>query len=716
MRQVLQSYRTGELELADVPAPVLEQGSVLVLTRASLVSVGTERMVMDLAKKSLVGKARARPDLVRKVMERVARDGLVAAGKAVLNKLDQTIPHGNSCVGRAIAVAEDVGGITVGDRVACAGAKYANHAEVNLVPKNLCARVPESVDDEAASFVTVGAIALQGIRTASPTLGETFAVIGLGLIGQLVAQLLRANGCRVLGVDLDARKVALARELGADAAVTRDADVTAAALALTNGRGVDGVLICAATGSNDPVVLAGELCRDRGRVVVVGAVGMEVPRRPYYDKEISFHQSRSYGPGRYDPSFEESGHDYPIGYIRWTEQRNMEAFLGACASGALRTRELVTHRFSIGRAQEAYALIASGADPLGVILEYPARQAAADERVLTVPRPAAQRDGKIRIGFIGAGAFAGGTLVPAFARQRGVRLETIVSARGYSARHVATRFKFASFGSDAEAVAKDGGLDAVVIATRHNLHATQARLALESGKHVFVEKPLALRDEELERVIEAARSAGTVLAVGYNRRFSPLGEELARFFSGRREPLVMHYRVNAGQIPSESWIHDPAIGGGRIIGEVCHFIDFCAFLAASSPTTVYAQAVGPAGAARADDNVDLSVRFADGSLATIAYVATGDPTVGKEHVEVLGDGAYAALDDFRDLLLVRGGRRKHVKKAAQDKGHRACAAAFIEGMRGTREPQGLASLASITRATFAAVESLSTGEPVAVRA
>jgi predicted dehydrogenase/NADPH:quinone reductase-like Zn-dependent oxidoreductase len=711
MRQVLQSYRTGDLSLTDVPAPGLEPGSLLVLTTRSLISVGTERQAMDLAKRSLVGKARARPDLVKKVMGRLSRDGLVATGKAVFNKLDQPIPLGYSAVGRVLAVGEGVSGISEGDRVACAGAKVANHAEVNLVPKNLCARIPEALSDDAAAFVTLGAIALQGVRTANPTMGETFAVIGLGLIGQLGAQLLRASGCRVIGIDLDDRKIALARELGADAAVNRSGDVAGAVAALTGGRGVDGVLITAATSSNDPVVLAGDLCRDRGRVVVVGAVGMEVPRRPYYDKELSFHQSRSYGPGRYDPSYEEQGNDYPIGYVRWTEQRNMEAFLHQCAIGAVRTDRLISHRFPIERAEEAYQLIGGG-DPLGVLLEYPAKETPSRTVAVAVPKPV---DGAVRVGVIGAGGFAAGVLVPAMAAAKDARLVAIASNRGFSARHLADKYHFESCTTDADSITGHEGLDAVFIVTRHDQHAAQASAALRAHKHVFVEKPVAIDRPGLSEVLAAQAASGRILTVGFNRRFSPLARELFAFFEKRRSPLVMHYRVNAGEIPADSWIHDPAVGGGRIIGEGCHFIDFCAYLAGAPPVSVFAQGISPAGGARADDNVDISVRFADGSLATIAYVATGDATAGKERLEVLGDAASAVLEDFRTLSLRRSGKERKVKKMGQDKGHRAGVLAFIEAIKaGGAPPIPVATIAAVTEATFAAVESLATGEPVSL--
>ncbi|MBS2027851.1 MAG: bi-domain-containing oxidoreductase [Deltaproteobacteria bacterium] len=712
MKQVLQSYRTGVLRVAEVPAPGVEPGSVLVQTSASLVSVGTERMTVELAKKSLVGKARERPDLVKKVVDRVQRDGLVTTAGAVFNKLDSPIPLGYSCVGKIIAVGEGVSGLSVGDRVACAGAKVANHAEVNLVPVNLCAAVPTDVDDEAAAFVTVGAIALQGVRTAVPTLGESFAVIGLGLLGQLAAQLLRANGCKVIGIDLDPKKVELAKTLGADAAVTRDADVLQTVLQHTGGRGVDGVIITAATSSNDPVELAGELCRDRGRVVVVGAVKMEVPRRPYYDKELSFFQSRSYGPGRYDPAYEDQGHDYPIGYVRWTEQRNMSAFLEQCARGAVKVAPLISHRFEIAKAEDAYALITGGGEPLGVLLTYP-EQAVAPTRTVNIS-PARSSSGAPRIGFIGAGAFASGVLVPALAGA-GAELVNIASARGFSARHLAERHGFQKCSTDADELLRDKDVDAVFIATRHNLHAKQTIAAFEAGKHVFVEKPLALTEEELAAILQVQRESGKLLAVGFNRRFAPLSIELRDFVRARNSPLVMHYRVNAGVIPNDLWIQDPKIGGGRIIGELCHFVDLCAFLADEPPIEVFAHGVSPHGGARSDDNVNVSLRFADGSIATIAYVATGDTSAGKEQLEVLGGGMHAVLDDFRELNLRRGGKKTRSRKLVQDKGHKAGVRAFIDAVRsGLGPPIPVRTLAATTRATFGAVRALESGQPVAI--
>ncbi|MBN2576786.1 MAG: bi-domain-containing oxidoreductase [Deltaproteobacteria bacterium] len=709
MKQVIQSYRTGELRVADVPAPGVEPGAVLVATAASLVSIGTEKMVMDLAKKSLLGKARDRPDLVKKAIQRIGRDGVAATVSAVRSKLAQPIPLGYSLVGRVVAVGDGVAGIDVGARVACAGAKVANHAEVNLVPQNLCALVPEGVPDEVAAFVTVGAIALQGVRVAGVALGEVCAVIGLGLIGQLTVQLVKAAGGRVLGIDLDPAKVELAQRLGADAAMLRSDDVAARAAALTAGRGVDAVLITAATSSNDPVQLAGEMCRDRGRVVAVGAVGMQIPRRPYYDKELSFYLSRSYGPGRYDPLYEESGIDYPIGYVRWTEQRNMEAFLDQCAAKRLNLAPLVSHRFPIERAQEAYKLIEGGASALGIVLTYPGQPAA--ERTVEVPARGAPIRGDVGVSVIGAGAFASGVLAPALAKVPGVRLDTIVSARGLSARHLADKLGFSSCSTDATA-ALGGNTVAVVIATRHNLHASQAIAALRAGKHVFVEKPLCLSAQELDEILAERERASKLLMVGYNRRFSPLARDLAAFLAGRRAPLVMCYRVNAGIIPADSWIHDPEVGGGRIIGEICHFIDLAAFFAGAPPVRVSCQGVAPGSSARHDDNVLVTLGFGDGSLCNIAYVANGDASAGKERLEVIGDGVWAALEDFRSLELRRGGKRRVIRKLVQDKGHPAELAAFVDAIRsGGPPPIDVATLAATSRATFAAVESLRDGAP-----
>ncbi len=741
MKQVLQSYRTGELRVADVPAPGVERGSLLVHTRVSLVSAGTERATVELAQKSLLGKARARPDLVKKVLERVARDGLIATGKAAFQKLDSPIPLGYSCAGVVLEVGDGVPGFSVGDRVACAGAKVANHAEINLVPHHLCARIPDGVADEDAAFVTLGAIALHGVRQASPTLGEVFGVIGLGLIGQLAAQLLRASGCLVLGVDLDPAKVALARSLGCEAALLRSDDLAAAVRGLTSGRGLDGVILAAATPSSDPVELAGELCRDRGRVVALGATGLTVPRRPYYDKELVLLQSRSYGPGRYDPAYEEGGVDYPAGYVRWTEGRNLEAFLAQVAAGRVRAQPLVSHRFPIERAQEAYGLLQGASapedslveqpsapagdgaaapgpgrvrvpgEPLGILLTYP--QGPIPARTVTVGSWRA-RKGVVRVGFIGAGNFAAGTLVPLFAQQDGVKLTAIASARGASARHLAERHQISCATTDAAAILEGDEVDAVVIATRHDKHAALAAQALRAGKHVFVEKPLALDEAGLRDVLAAQAGSGKQLFVGYNRRFAPMTLALKELFANRRGPLVLSLRVNAGELPATSWVHDPREGGGRLVGEGCHFVDLCAAIAGAPVTRVFAQGVLPSGGARADDNFVLDLRLGDGSIASLVYTAQGDPSAGKERVEVFGDGAWALLDEFRRLELRRGGKLRTERALAQDKGHKAGVAAFIDSITTGKAAVSPQDLAATSRATFAAAEALRGGDAVPI--
>ena len=708
MKQVLQSYRTGDITVTDVPAPsAAEPGGLLVRTTASLVSAGTERMAMELGKKSLAGKARARPDLVQKVFQKLARDGMVATARTVFAKLDVPNPLGYSCAGLVVD-AEDAP-FAMGERVACAGAKVANHAEMNAVPRNLCARVPAGISDEEASFVTVGAIALHGVRTAQVQLGERVAVVGLGLIGMVAMQLLRAHGCKVLGVDLDPSKLELAEALGCDAVARPGPEAVDMMAGLSNGRGADAVVICAATTSNDPVALAGELARDRARIVAVGAVGMNLPRRPYYDKELVFLQSRSYGPGRYDPTYEERGVDYPIGFVRWTEQRNLESFLEAIASGAVNVKRLISHRFPIEKAEDAYTLIsgATGEPFLGVVLTYGTEGEPAKTVEVRSSAPDEGWRDRAGLAFVGAGSFATGVLVPAFSKVEGTRLVSIASARGVTARHLAEKFQFARATSDLTEQLADPAVDAVVIATRHNLHAAQTIAALNAGKHVFVEKPLALDAASLAEVMAAREKSGRLLMVGFNRRFSPLARELKRRFEKRATPLVVQYRVNAGPMPADSWVKDLAVGGGRIVGEACHMVDLVSYLCDAVPVRVFAERAG-----QSDDDVAITLRLGDGSVATIHYVASGDPAFPKERLEVVGDGAVATLDDFKALEFAKG-KRQRATSLLQDKGHATEAVAFVEAVKhGGPPPISYESLEATTRATFAALESLATGLPV----
>jgi predicted dehydrogenase len=714
VKQVLQHVRSGRLEVAEVPEPACRAGGIVVRNACSLISAGTERMVVEFAGKSLIGKARERPDLVKQALDKAMKDGLIPTVRAVLTRLDQPIALGYSCAGRVVEVGRGAEEFAVGDRVACAGMGYASHADVVFVPRNLAVPIPETISFEDASYVTLGAIALQGVRIADVRLGERVAVLGLGLLGQLAVQILRAGGCQVIGVDLDPAKVALARTLGADAAVVRSDDVAAAVAAFTGGSGVDAVIVAAATESNDPTELAGEICRDRGRVCVIGAVRMDVPRKAYYEKELELRLSRSYGPGRYDPEYEEHGRDYPIGYVRWTERRNMEEFLRLVAAGYVTPGRLTTHRFSIAEADRAYDLIMreSGDAFAGVVLTYPAAAPTAAARTHAI-KPHRAVPGKVGVGFIGAGNFARAVLLPVFARTDGVTLVGIATASAMTSKAAGQKFGFSYCTTEAAKVIEDETVDAVVIATRHGSHARLAADALRAGKAVFVEKPLALDEEGLQSVLVAQAESGGVLSVGFNRRFSPLAAELkaAMLVGG---PLAMTYRINAGPVPRESWIHDPEDGGGRIIGEVCHFVDLAQYLTDDVPAEVFAaRLAGSEGAVR--DTLSVVLRFPGGSVASLNYFANGDRSFPKERLEVFGDGRIAILDDFRTLMLSRNGRRSRRRRWFQDKGYKQEIIAFVRAVReGGELPIPLRSLIAATRATFAMEESLRTGLPCPV--
>lgn len=717
MKSIVQNYGKGELAVTDVPIPALQPGGILVRNAVSLISAGTEKLMVDLAQKSLAGKAKERPDLVRKVLDKVRKDGLMATLETVRSRLDAPIPLGYSCAGRVIAVGADVDTFQIGDRVACAGAGYANHAEVVFVPKHLAVTVPPSVSAEKACFTTVGAIALQGLRLAKPELGETVAVIGLGLVGLLAAQLARAAGCRVVGMDLSSERCRQAMDLGIDDAVTDGEQLAERCRQLTAGHGADKVIVAASTKSSQPIALAGEISRQQGIVAVVGAVGMDVPRQPYYDKELVLRVSRSYGAGRYDPEYEEKGRDYPIGYVRWTENRNMEAFVQQLARGAVQTEPLVSHRFDIGNADQAYGLISGkGQEPyLGILLQYP--EAPEDDssevlasRVDLTSATASARRVAVGFGVLGAGQFASGVLLPALDALPDVRLVGVATATGIKAQHVAKKHSFAFATTDGEEILAHADVDAVLIATRHHLHADQVLAAIDAGKHVFVEKPLCLHRDELAEISEARRQVADptpLLMVGFNRRFAPMAQRLHRHFKGVDEALVMHYRVNAGYIPLDHWTQDIEQGGGRILGEVCHFVDFLTFLAGAPPVSVSAQGLSN-GERYRDDNLVATLAFENGSIGTITYVANGAKGLAKEYVEVSGGGRSAVLDNFRRLELYDGGRRQ-VEKARwrQDKGHRDQLAAFVAAVQsGGPPPIPWMDIVRVTETTFDIVDRL----------
>ena len=754
MKQVLQNLKTGAIEIADVPMPLCRPGHLLIATRRSLISAGTERMLVEFGQASLLAKARARPDQVRQVLDKIRTNGLLSTLEAVFARLDQPLPLGYCNAGVVLEVGKGVTGFSVGDRVVSNGP----HAEVVCVPQNLCARIPDNVSDDEAAFTVLAAVGLQGIRLANPTLGENVAVLGLGLVGLLTVQLLVANGCRVLGTDFDAHRLELARQFGAQTVdLSAGQDPVQAALAFSDGRGVDAAIITASTTSSEPVHQAARMCRQRGRIVLVGVTGLELNRADFYEKELTFQVSCSYGPGRYDPNYEEKGHDYPYGFVRWTAQRNFQAVLNLMAAGRLDVTPLITHRFPIEEAPKAYDLITgkTGEPFLGVLIIYPdqpnlsrrvgIRPGTDDRR----PRPVSsvlRPPSPVAIGLLGAGNFATTTLLPAMRKVSGVQFVGICTATGLTARHVGNKFGFRYCTTDENEILNDPDINTVVIATRHHLHARQVLAALKAGKNVFCEKPLALNENELQEIVRAVGGGAEeqggkgaeerrskeeftsapphhstraqkapLLMVGYNRRFAPMARQLKAFLADVHEPLVMHYRVNAGYIPPDHWVQDPQQGGGRIIGEICHFVDFLTFLAGALPIRVYARALPNDGRYR-DDNVVITLEFADGSLGTIAYVANGDKSFPKERLEVFGGGAVAVLDDFRRLELVRNGRKKVVRsRLRQDKGHRGEWEAFVAAVQnGGPAPIPFEEIVATTLTTFRILDSLRCGGPVAV--
>lgn len=709
MKQLLQNLRDGKALVVDVPAPTPKPGTVLVRNAASLISAGTERMVVDFAGKSLVGKARSRPDLVRQVLDKARREGVLTTLEAVFNRLDQPMALGYSCAGTVVAVGAGVEGFKPGDRVACAGGGYAVHAEYVVVPKNLLAALPEQVDFESAAFTTVGAIALHGFRLAEIQLGERIAVIGLGLLGLLSVGIARAAGCTVFGVDLDPQRVALAEQMGAIAVQRSQAEESGRSL--TKGRGFDAVLICADTPASDPVELAGVLARERAKVIAVGAVGLSLPRKVYYEKELQLIVSRSYGPGRYDPQYEENGIDYPFGYVRWTEGRNLQAVVDLLASGKLDVKPLITHRFSIEQGEAAYDLISGKSHQpfLGVLLTYPqSEEAIAPLRRVELSMPAAPLEGLPGLGVLGAGNYATAVFLPVVQRSGGVQKVGIASASGLSARHAAQRYGFGFASSQESDILANPQIQVVSILTRHQHHARQVIQALRAGQHVFCEKPLAITPEELNAIQQLLEEKPpALLTAGFNRRFAPFSRLLAQFLENRREPLFIHYRVNAGYLPLTHWLHDPQQGGGRIIGEGCHFIDYLTFLVGKPPVRV--RTVGlPDGERYRQDNVCMTFTFEDGSIGTVTYLANGDKTLPKERVEVFCAGRVAVLEDYRSLeLLQNGQRQKFTARLRQDKGHQALWEAFVQAVRqGGQPPITYDHLLGVTRASFAALESL----------
>lgn len=682
MKQLLQDLLNGQTEVADVPCPAATPGTVVIATSRSLISSGTERMLVNFGRASLLDKARQQPDKVKDVLQKVRTDGLLATYEAVTSKLSQPMPLGYSNVGIVIDVADDVPEFRNGERVVSNGA----HAEVVKVPKNLVAKLPDAVSDDAASFTVLGSIALQGIRLAAPTLGEAFAVIGVGVIGLLAVQLLRANGCRVLAIDFDANRLRIAAGFGAATCdLGKGEDPLAIASEITAGRGIDGVIVAAATKSDDPIEQAARMSRKRGRIVLVGVAGLTLNRADFYEKELTFQVSCSYGPGRYDPLYEARGIDYPFGLVRWTEKRNFEAVLALMADGALRTEALVSRAFDIENAGEAYDVLTKDANALGILIRYNSAVAARLERRISLPHSAAAAPGAPAVvGVIGSGNFAARVLVPAL-KGSAASLHTLASNGVTSAAVAARRNGFRCVAAESDAVLMNDEINTVFVVTRHDSHAQLAAAALRQGKHVFVEKPLAIDAAGLEFVKTAyeqqrARPSGALqLMVGFNRRFSPLTVKMRELLAAIDEPKSVVMTVNAGFIPAEHWTNDRDAGGGRIIGEACHFIDLLRFLVGQP-----IEAFQVSGLRRqnqfVEDNASINVSFADGSIGTIGYFANGSKAFQKERIEVFCAGRVLQNNGFLELRGYGWPGFGKQRLWRQDKGHKAAVAAFVQAV------------------------------------
>ncbi len=728
MHQLTQKLKTGNIKIIEAPVPVIESGRILVRNHYSLISAGTEGSTVKTARKGYIGKAKERPEQVRQVLQTLKTQGPVQTYRAVMKKLDSYTPLGYSCAGRVEGMAADVKGFSIGDRVACGGLT-ACHSELVSVPMNLCTRLEPDADLRSAAYNTLGAIAMQGVRQADLKLGETCAVIGLGLLGQLTGLLLKASGVRVAGIDVNAEMVKMAKDRCTDISLDRsEPGIERRIERFTNGLGCDSVIITAASSSQDPINFAGAICRKRGTIVVVGAVPTGFDREPhFYKKELQLKMSCSYGPGRYDPVYEEKGIDYPPAYVRWTEQRNMQAFQSLLYHKKIDVNYLTTHIFKLEDAPRAYDMMMTNSDPfVGILIEYDSSGTIDSEKNRIAfssgtPSPPA----KVSIGFIGAGSYAQGNLLPNIPKNASVALKGVLTASGTSSVSVAERFGFEFCTSNADELIKNQDINTVFIATRHNTHAQFVIEALRENKNVFVEKPLCLNEPEMEAIFEhftsfdgnnfsskepagqAVVGGKPILMVGFNRRFAPLTQNLKSAFP--QGPLAMTYRINAGPIPSDSWIQDPEIGGGRIVGEVCHFVDYLTCLNGSHPLSVYAAPMKNPG--KPDDVVNISMTFQNGSIGTISYFSNGDKALGKERIEVFGFGATGILDDFRSVVIYSNGRKKQKKLINQDKGQKVQVHSFVNAIaQGGPPPISLEEIHSATFATFKILESIRTGE------
>lgn len=712
MKQLIQNFKTGALYVDELPLPALSEGMVLVENQFSLISAGTEKGTVKVAQSSLLGKAKQRPDLVAQVLQNIKKEGLRATLEKVRTKLDSLKALGYSTAGVVTASMDTNGKFKPGDRVACAGQDYASHSEVVCVPQNLTVKIPDNVSFEEASFTTLGAIALQGVRQANPLLGENICVIGLGLLGQITCQLLSANGCRVFGIDVSEKMVQLANNVSKTESYTRNnAGLMTAIETFTRGKGFDKIIITAAAPTNDPIELSVEIARKKGQIIVVGAVKMDVPRDPhFYRKELDLKISCSYGPGRYDNVYEEQGLDYPYAYVRWTEQRNMEAFLDLISLGKLNLKALITHTFDIDDAVKAYDLVLGKIQEpfIGILLKYPANE---NKKQSIIQAKALQNNHPIKASFIGAGSFAQSYLIPNL-KGLPVSLDAVVTNNGINAKNVSTKFGFARASTNATEILADNTSNTVFIASRHDSHAKYVLQSLEAGKHVFVEKPLCLTYDELETITEKIKQyPNQILMVGFNRRFAPVSVELNKIFSKVTEPKVVNIRVNAGFIPLSHWTQQKDIGGGRILGEICHFIDLMQYFTNANPVKVYAECINSKSSeVKNDDNIAIVVSFSDGSIGNLMYVANGDKSLPKERIEIFGGGMVGIINDFKDGQIFKGNKSSSIKLSG--KGHKQEVDAFINAIKqGLESPITFQSIYATTLTTIKVHDALHTGLP-----
>ncbi|KAF0135184.1 MAG: putative dehydrogenase-related protein [Candidatus Saganbacteria bacterium] len=716
MKQLIQNYKTGELALVDVPAPQVKSGGVLVKTINSAVSVGTEKLMVNLAQQNLFEKARSRPDLIKRLIDKIKTEGIMEAWQAVKGRMETLQPLGYSSSGEVVAVGDDVDEFKVGDRVACGSDLFATHSEVTWIPKNDCVKIPESISYEDAAFAYIAAIGIHAIRCGNLTFGSKVGVIGLGLIGQIVVQALKAWGCEVVGYDLDLRKVELAKELGADDATANRNEMITKSKLLTNGIGFDAVIIMASTTSNDPMELSAEITRERGTIVACGWVKLDVPRNVFFDKELSLIVSRATGPGKFDLDWEIKGNHYPKSLVRWTQAGNMEEYLNLVAKRQINMSKIITHRFKIDDALKAYDLLLKKEHPyyLGVLLEYDENKRSYESKVVINPKQKYEKKQPV-VGMIGAGLFSNVTILPCIKKIPGVKLKGVATATGISGSNVAKQFGFEYCTTDYKEILKDPDINTVIIATRHDLHAKMIIEALEAGKDVFAEKPLAVSEEEVREITVAYRKSGKRLMVGFNRRFSPFAVK-AKQLMGDVGALTINCRINAGFVPKSHWVLNKE-GGGRVIGEMCHFIDSIQYATSSVPSRVYAEVISSKdGQITNGDNIIVTMKMKNGSVANILYTSIGHKGIPRERIEVFGNNQGYIIDNFTEMLFIKDGKREKIRRFNIDRGYQNEFSLFFNTIKnGAPMPVDFSEYLYTTMATFAVMESIQKAQSIAVK-